>query len=251
MIQKQEVKVISNQEIAKDSYELIVQNDYLAKQAIPGQFLHLSVPNHTLRRPLSIASVNQSDSSLTLLYKVIGSGTRQLSKYKVDDKFSVLGPSGNGFTLDNLNQEDHVLLIGGGIGVPPLYFLAQTLSEKRIKFTAVLGFLSEEYKFYEENFKALDTTIIVTDDGSYGEKGRVTDLDLKENFTQYYSCGPLPMLKAVKEKYKDLTGYLSFEERMACGIGACYACVISVDNETGYKKICQDGPVFKSEEVSL
>lgn len=251
MIQKQDVKVISNQKIAKDSYELIVQNDYLAKHAIPGQFLHLSVPNHTLRRPLSIASVNQSNSRLTLLYKVIGSGTEELSKYKEKDEFSVLGPSGNGFTLNQLNKDSHVLLIGGGIGVPPLYFLAQALHEKGIKFTAVLGFLSEEYRFYEAEFKALGKTIIVTDDGSYGEKGRVTDLDLKDDFTTYYSCGPLPMLKAVKEKYKDLPGFLSFEERMACGIGACFACVISVDNNAAYKKICQDGPVFKSEEVSL
>ena len=252
MIHKEILIIVSNEKIARESYELTLQNEYISSQAIPGQFLHLSVKNHTLRRPLSIAAVNKANQTITLLYKVVGSGTDELTKYRAGDTIDALGPSGNGFMLEDIEENDEVLLIGGGIGVPPLHFLAQKLFEKNIKITAVLGFLSEEYKFYEAEFKRFGHTLIVTDDGSYGAKGRVTDIDLSDkNFKHYYSCGPLPMLKAVKEKYADIDGYLSFEERMGCGVGACFACVLPTKDEKGYKKICIDGPVFSSKEVVI
>lgn len=252
MIRKEILPIMSNKKIAHESYELVLKSEYISSCAVPGQFLHLSIRNHTLRRPLSIAAVDQANQTVTLLYKVVGSGTEDLITYSESEEMDVLGPSGNGFVIDDVTENDEVLLIGGGIGVPPLHFLAQKLAEKKVKMTMVLGFLSKEYKFYEEEFKNLGHTIIATDDGSYGEEGRVTDVDLSEyNFKHYYSCGPLPMLKAVKEKYTDISGFLSFEERFGCGVGACFACVIPTKDDAGYKKICQDGPVFSSEEVLI
>ncbi len=252
MIRKEVLPIVSNKQIAHESYELVLKSEYISSSAIPGQFLHVSIRNHTLRRPLSIAAVDQINDTVTLLYKVVGSGTSDLITYNENDELDVLGPSGNGFVLDDLEKNDEVLLIGGGIGVPPLHFLAQKLAQKQVKMTMVLGFLSKEYMFYEAEFKALGHTIIATDNGSYGEKGRVTDVDLSDyNFKHYYSCGPLPMLKAVKEKYAHLSGFLSFEERFGCGVGACFACVIPTKDDAGYKKICQNGPVFSSEEVLI
>lgn len=252
MIRKEILPIVSNKKIAHESYELVLKSEYISSNAIPGQFLHVLIKNHTLRRPLSIAAIDKTNHTVTLLYKVVGSGTEDLIAYNENEKLDVLGPGGNGFVIDDLEENEKVLLIGGGIGVPPLHFLAQKLYEKNVKMTIVLGFLSKEYKFYEEAFNKLGHTIIVTDDGSYGEKGRVTDVELSnENFKHYYSCGPLPMLKAVKEKYTDINGFLSFEERFGCGIGACFACVIPTKSDAGYKKICQNGPVFSSEEVLI
>jgi len=252
MIRKEILPIVSNKKIAHESYELVLKSEYISSNAIPGQFLHVLIKNHTLRRPLSIAAIDKTNHTVTLLYKVVGSGTEDLIAYNENEKLDVLGPGGNGFVIDDLEENEKVLLIGGGIGVPPLHFLAQKLYEKNIEMTIVLGFLSKEYKFYEEAFNKLGHTIIVTDDGSYGEKGRVTDVELSnENFKHYYSCGPLPMLKAVKEKYAHINGFLSFEERFGCGIGACFACVIPTKSDAGYKKICQNGPVFSSEEVLI
>ena len=252
MIRKEILPIVSNKQIAHESYELILKSEYISSHAIPGQFLNVSIRNHTLRRPLSIAAVDQTNDTVTLLYKVVGLGTKDLIAYNENEELDVLGPSGNGFALDDLEANDEVLLIGGGIGVPPLHFLAQKLAERQVKMTMVLGFLSKEYMFYEAEFKELGHTIIATDDGSYGEKGRVTDVDLSNHdFKHYYSCGPLPMLKAVKEKYANMSGFLSFEERFGCGVGACFACVIPTKDDAGYKKICQNGPVFSSEEVLI
>lgn len=252
MIRKELLPIISNKKIAHESYELVLESEYISSTAVPGQFLHLSIRNHTLRRPLSIAAVDKKNHTVTLLYKLVGKGTEDLITYDTNEKIDVLGPGGKGFVIDDLTENDEVLLIGGGIGVPPLHFLAQKLSEKNVKMTMVLGFLSKEYLFYEKEFTELGHTIIATDDGSYGEKGRVTDVDLSQfNFKHYYSCGPLPMLKAVKEKYSHIDGFLSFEERFGCGVGACFACVIPTKDDAGYKKICQDGPVFSSKEVLI
>lgn len=252
MIRKELLPIISNKKIAHESYELILESENISSSAVPGQFLHLSIRNHTLRRPLSIAAVDKKNHTVTLLYKLVGTGTEDLITYDKNEKIDVLGPGGKGFVIEDLNENDKVLLIGGGIGVPPLHFLAQKLSEKNVKMTMVLGFLSKEYMFYEKEFNELGHTIIATDDGSYGEKGRVTDVDLSQHdFKHYYSCGPLPMLKAVKEKYEHIDGFLSFEERFGCGVGACFACVIPTKDEAGYKKICQDGPVFSSKEVLI
>lgn len=252
MIKQEAMEVISSTRIAKDTIEMVLKNNYISNQAVPGQFLHISVVGHTLRRPISIAAVNQAENTVTILFKIIGSGTKALANYQVGSSINVLGPSGNGFPINELTKEDSVLLIGGGIGVPPLYYLGRVLKEQGVNVQAVLGFQSKEYVFYEEAFKALGDTLVVTNDGSYGHKGYVTDLvDELDEFDTYYSCGPAPMLQAVTKTFPNKKGFISFEERMGCGVGACFACVIETKDEAGYKKICQDGPVFAASEVSL
>lgn len=245
------MEIVSKKEIAKDTVEMVLRNEYITKKAKPGQFLHISIAGHTLRRPISIANIDRDNNEVTILFKIIGSGTEMLANYEVGELLDVLGPNGTGFPTE-LSQEETVLLIGGGIGVPPLYCFAKELHDKGVNILAILGFQSKEYMFYEEKFNELGTTYIVTNDGSYGEKGLVTDVITKvEPFQRYYSCGPMPMLRAVKEAISDKPGYLSFEERMACGVGACFSCVIQTNTESGYKKICQDGPVFAANEVIL
>lgn len=244
--------IVKNNEVAKETFELVLQHEMIANKAEPGQFLHISVPSHTLRRPLSIANVDRLNNEVTVLFKVVGTGTSQLASLEVGEKIDVLGPNGSSYPVSSLNKTDSVLLIGGGIGVPPLYFLAKTLHEREINIQSILGFQSEEYVFYEEKFAQLGKTYVVTNDGSYGRKGLVTDLvDHVEPFKSYYSCGPVPMLRAVKQALSKYDGYLSFEERMGCGVGACYACVIPTNDEQGYKKICSDGPVIRASEVNL
>lgn len=252
MIKQEAMEVISSTRIAKDTIEMVLNNSYISNKAVPGQFLHISVVGHTLRRPISIAAVNQVENTVTILFKIIGSGTEALANYQVGSSINVLGPSGNGFSIAELTKEDSVLLIGGGIGVPPLYYLGTVLKEQGVNVQAVLGFQSKEYVFYEEDFKALGDTLVVTNDGSYGHEGYVTDVvDELDEFDSYYSCGPAPMLQAVTKTFPNKKGFISFEERMGCGVGACFACVIETKDEAGYKKICQDGPVFAASEVSL
>lgn len=252
MIKKVSLEVLSSKYIAKDSVEMVLKNQYISEQAVPGQFLHISVVGHTLRRPISIAAVNRKEQTITILFKVIGSGTLALANYMIGSYLDVLGPSGNGFPTHQLSKENTVLLIGGGIGVPPLYYLGTNLKERGVNVQSIIGFQSEAYVFYEKEFQALGDTYVVTNDGSYGFKGFVTDV-VKEiaPFDTYYSCGPAPMLQAVTTTFPNKKGYLSFEERMGCGVGACLACVIETTNDTGYKKICHDGPVFPANEVKI
>lgn len=252
MIKKESMKIVSLKQVAQDTIEMVLQNHYISHQAVPGQFLHIAVPGHTLRRPISIAAVDQTAQTVTILFKKIGSGTESLATFNQGDILDVLGPSGNGFPIDDLNTSATVLLVGGGIGVPPLYFLGSRLKEIGINVQAVIGFQSKDYVFYEKEFKVLGDTIVVTDDGSYGEKGFVTNVvDQVAPFERYYSCGPLPMLQAVTKTLGKTEGYLSFEERMGCGVGACFACVVPTETAAGYKKICQDGPVFPANEVII
>src|SRR5699024_10512554 len=145
-----------------------------------------------------------------------------------------------------------VLLIGGALGVPPLSYFGTARQERGIEVKAIIGFQSETYVFYEQAFQQLSDTYVVTNDDSYGYEGFVTDVvDKIAPFDTYFSCGPVPMLQAVTNTFPDKKGYLSFEERMGCGVGACLACVIETNDDTGYKKICQDGPVFQANEVKI
>ncbi|SDQ62326.1 dihydroorotate dehydrogenase electron transfer subunit [Virgibacillus salinus] len=250
MKRKVELVVKSVDVIALDTFEMTLVNKYVAKTAIPGQFLHLLVDGHTLRRPISIANVDRNNNEITILFKIVGDGTKQLAAYKPGMSIDALGPSGNGFSYEG--KLNSVLLVGGGIGIPPLYNLGKTLKKKGIKVTAVLGFQSKEHVFYEANFRELGKTYVVTNDGTYGYRGFVTSvMDQIEDFDTYYSCGPIPMLKAVTKQLQDHSGYISLEERMGCGVGACFACVIPTDSHGGYKKICKDGPVFAADEVVL
>ncbi|MEC5422760.1 dihydroorotate dehydrogenase electron transfer subunit [Virgibacillus sp. C22-A2] len=251
MMKKEKMLIIKSTVIALDTIEMVLENSYISQYAVPGQFLHMNAEGHTLRRPISIADVDRASETITILFKIIGSGTKQLAAYQPGMSIDVLGPSGNGFYLE-IEENPTILLIGGGIGVPPLYYLGKTLAREDVNIISVLGFQSADYVFYEQKFKELGKTFIVTNDGSYGERGFVTDvLNKVGQFDCYYSCGPLPMLQAITGKLKGKKGYISLEERMGCGVGACFACVIPTDNQGGYKKICKDGPVFNAQEVSL
>lgn len=251
MIKKTEMKIIKTKQIATDTIEMQLEDDYITQTAVPGQFIYIAVPGFTLRRPISIADTSKENNQLTILFKILGKGTKELAKFKAGMTLDVLGPNGNGFPLDP-QVNSTVVLIGGGIGVPPLYYLGKKLTEKNVNVISVLGFQSKDHVFYEEAFKALGQTIIVTDDGSYGEKGFVTDvLSGLPAFDMFYSCGPTGMLQAVTKRLENKPGYISLEERMGCGVGTCAACVIPTNTAEGYKKICHDGPVFSAKEVIL
>ncbi|UJL47875.1 dihydroorotate dehydrogenase electron transfer subunit [Virgibacillus sp. NKC19-16] len=250
-MRKEIMYIQSSKSIALDTVEMVLKNNYISQTAVPGQFLHVFVEGHTLRRPLSIADVDREKETVTILFKKTGSGTKQLATCQEGMTLDVLGPNGNGFNMDN-KEGSSILLIGGGIGVPPLYYLGKTLVGQNMKVISILGFQSAESVFYVEKFQSLGETWMVTNDGSYGEKGFVTDVfDKIEAFDRYYSCGPIPMLQAITKKLEHKQGYISLEERMGCGVGACLACVIPKANNRGYKKICKDGPVFHAKEVTL
>ncbi|WP_108669760.1 dihydroorotate dehydrogenase electron transfer subunit [Peribacillus acanthi] len=259
MILNERMTVVSQERVAKNIYELTLHGELVTEMKQPGQFVHLKVADGfepLLRRPISICSINHEKKQFTMIYRAEGRGTYLLANKKIGDEIDVLGPLGNGFPVQTINAGRTALLVGGGIGVPPLYELSTRLVEKGIEVIHVLGFQSEEYAFYLEKFTDLGPTYVATVDGSCGTKGFVTDViknyDLK--FDVLYSCGPTPMLKALEEKYGDREVYLSLEERMGCGIGACFACVCHTgDDPTGYsyKKVCSDGPVFRSGEVVL
>ena len=250
MIQKEKMIIKSVKNIALDTIEMVLENTFISKTAIPGQFLHASIEGHTLRRPISIADIDREKETVTILFKILGKGTEKLATYQAGMSFNVLGPSGNGFQIED--KQGTYLLIGGGIGVPPLYYLGKKLAEKQCQVISILGFQTKANVFYEEKFRALGETFIVTNDGSYGETGFVTDIiERAGDFDSYFSCGPVPMLKAITKKLPTKPGLISLEERMGCGVGACMACVIPTNDGKSYQKICSDGPVFHAQEVSL
>ena len=208
----------------------------------PGQFVNLQLDGLFLRRPLSVYDGEQG--RITLLYKTVGVGTRRLTALAGGTTLNVLTGLGNGYDLSK--SGDRPLLLGGGVGVPPLYLLARKLREQGKPVTAVLGFNTHGEVFAEEAFSALGCQVTVTTaDGSYGVKGFVTDA-LPEQYSYFYTCGPEPMLRAV---YRTTVtgGQFSFEERMGCGFGACMGC--SCRTITGYKRICREGPVLEKEEI--
>ncbi|WP_066194074.1 MULTISPECIES: dihydroorotate dehydrogenase electron transfer subunit [Gracilibacillus] len=252
MITKQLIEVKSHLQIAEDTFEMVLQSS-LAKELLPGQFVYIALKHHMLRRPVSVAGVDQQAGTFTVIYKIFGEGTRALSKYQTGDQLDVILPCGSYYPIEELTL-DHAMIVGGGIGVPPLYYLAKSLKEKGVQVTSVLGFQTRDQIFYEEKFQALGDTYIATNDGSYGTKGFVTDIiaEVKPHFDYFFSCGPTPMLKAVSSQLTDREGYISLEERMGCGIGTCYACVVPLQADPSQsKKICKDGPVFVANEVIL
>jgi len=249
-MKKVAMEVVSNKQIALETYEMTLKNEYVCENAEPGQFLHISIPNFTLRRPISIASVEKETGIVTIIYKIFGTGTDALTDIIPGTMLDVIGPNGSSYPIDNTVKE--ALLVGGGVGVPPLYFLAKTLKERGVKVHAILGYQTKDAVFYEAAFQEVADTHIVTNDGTYGHKGLVTDIIPQiEHFDAYFSCGPMPMLKAVSHQLSEYEGYLSFEERMGCGVGTCFACVIPMTTDKKYGKICQDGPVFRAKEVIL
>lgn len=247
----QSIEVIADKTIKMD----IQMEGALLETIRPGQFVYIQIGSsseHMLRRPISIADVDSKKGLLTLVFKELGEGTRKLSKMRKGEPLNMLIPCGNGYRINQIEMTN-ALLIGGGIGVPPLYYLAKKLVEKGIGVTTVIGFQNKKDVFFEEDFKALGPCYVTTNDGSYGQRGFVTETIRKEQpeFDYYFACGPNPMLKAIESTLKNKQGFLSLEERMGCGVGACYACVVPTQDKKSSKKICQDGPVFHTGEVKI
>ena len=236
-------EIKENIKIAKDVYKMILSGD-TSDITKPGQFINIQLDGFYLRRPISVCDYD--DKTVTIIYKVVGKGTEVMAKMQPGEKLDILTGLGNGF--DVTKTGDKPVLVGGGVGVPPMYNLAKVLIEEGKKPVAILGFNKEEEIFYKDEFEALGVkTYITTVDGSVGIKGFVTDA-LKEidGYTYVCTCGPEPMLKAL---YNACTtsGQFSFEERMGCGFGACMGC--SCKTKYGNKRICKDGPILEKEEI--
>ena len=247
-------KITGLTKITDDIFSMWLKAGTIAKEAVPGQFVSLYCKNEDrlLPRPISICEINREEELLRLVFRVVGKGTEEFSTYHAGDEIKILGPLGNGFLL----KKGRAVLIGGGIGIPPLLELAKELTGETV---VVLGY-RDDTLFLKEEFEKYATVVVSTEDGSFGTKGNVIDA-IREQKMQadiIYSCGPLPMLRGVKQfglEY-EIEAYLSMEERMACGIGACLACTCQstdVDNHSKVhnKRICKDGPVFLSTEIDL
>ena len=234
--------VQENEQIAKSVYRMTLSGD-LSDVSRPGQFVNLKLDGFYLRRPISVC--DKQGDALTLIYKTVGDGTRALAGYGKGKEIDCLVGLGNGY--DVTKSGDAPLLVGGGVGVPPLYWLAKTLIAEGMRVTAILGFNTKDEVFYENEFRALGANAIVTTvDGSYGKKGFVTDALGGLDFTYVYTCGPEPMLRALYRATK-VGGQFSFERRMGCGFGACMGCTCKTI--TGNKRICREGPVLTREDI--
>nr|MBR2109886.1 dihydroorotate dehydrogenase electron transfer subunit [Alistipes sp.] len=236
--------ILSNEPLTPAVYRMVLEGDtqYITRS---GQFINIELTGKYLRRPISVADYD--DKTVTIIYKVVGSGTEQMRGMAKGEKLDILTGLGNGFATDN--DAKRPLLVGGGVGVPPMYNLCKRLLSEGKRPTVIIGFNTKAELFYEEEFKALGVDVVVaTADGSAGVKGFVTDAirEAKVEFDYLYTCGPLPMLKALYDA-TDVPAEFSFEERMGCGFGACMGC--SCKTKYGNKRICKDGPVLKREEI--
>ena len=238
-MQECEFKILENKMIAKEVFLMKLDGD-CSEFTAPGQFCEIKIPGKYLRRPISVCDV--SENTLTLIYKVLGEGTEELSCMEEGEYLSILTGLGNGYSVED--APTNPVLCGGGVGVPPLYYLCKKLVEAGKHPYVALGFRAKEDVFFEEEFRALGVPVnVATEDGSHGQKGFVTSLLGNHNYAMV--CGPEPMLRAVHEKVEG--GQFSFEERMGCGFGACMGC--SRKMKSGMKRICKDGPIFAWEEI--
>lgn len=247
---KETAKVISQEKISTDIYSMWIETS-ISKSAVPGQFISIYTKNDAklLPRPISICEIDEG--KLRIVYRIAGEGTKEFSTYKASDDIEVLGPLGNGFP----KLDEPAILIGGGIGIPPMLQLAKELNcEKNI----VVGYRSE--LFLNEELSQYGKVTIATEDGSTGTKGNVIDAIKANNITGkvIYACGPIPMLRGIKAFAKEngITAYISMEEKMACGVGACLGCVckskdVDDHSKVNNKRICADGPVFNAEDIEL
>ena len=252
--------IVSNLQISQTIFSLTAKSEYIAKSAVPGQFLNILVSNNLdplLRRPISISNVNQKEKTFTIVYDVRGKGTFLLAKKRAGESLSVIGPLGQSFPV---NKKDRIsVLVGGGIGSPPLLFLANKLKFAKQETFVLIGGKSRKNIILAEEFEKLGSKIFIsTEDGSIGSKGFVSHLlqtlilDLKslgQKIDTAYACGPTPMLEAVSEiaKESNIKTYLSLEAFMGCAIGACKGC--AVHTTSGYKMVCSDGPVFNAKDI--
>lgn len=248
---KERAVIVSQKCIGTDIYDMVLSFPRGAKEAKPGQFIAMYCEDGTklLPRPISICGIDAEKGTLRVVYRIAGEGTRQFSEMKEGDSLEVLGPLGNGFTM----KEEKAIIVGGGIGIPPMLELAKQLSCEK---TVVLGYRDE--LFLKDEFESYADVVVATEDGSCGTKGTVIDA-IKEAGVDgkvIYACGPMPMLKALAEyaEAHDMEAQISLEERMACGIGACLGCICKTkkkDHHTNVnnQRICKDGPVFDAKEV--
>ena len=241
-MKQQTFEIQANELLAKSVYRMQLAGDTTG--ILPGQFVNIRVEGQFLRRPISVCNI--TDGVLTIIYKVVGVGTEAMSQLPIGTQLDVLTVLGNGYDLSKAG--DKPLLVGGGVGVPPMYMLARQLREIGKNVRVILGFNTKDEVFYEEEFRALGCDVTVTTvDGSHGVKGFVTNaLDGKQSY--YYTCGPLPMIKALLQA-AGTNGEVSMEERMGCGFGACMGCTIQTTQ--GPKRVCKEGPVFAAEELLL
>ena len=232
----------SNRPLTHAVYEMVLSGDTTAITNC-GQFVDLRLPEKYLRRPISVC--DYADNSLTLIYKVVGQGTEIMSRLPVGTDLDVLTGLGNGYDTSLSGQNP--VLVGGGVGVPPLYNLCRKLLSEGKRPTVVLGFNTASEIFLQQEFEELGVSVhVATADGSFGTKGFVTDVLKDLDYSYFYACGPMPMFRAM-EQVVTTSGQYSFEERMGCGFGACMGCTIQT--RSGYRRVCKDGPVFVREEV--
>ena len=253
-MKQQTFEIQANELLAKSVYRMQLAGDTTG--ILPGQFVNIRVEGQFLRRPISVCNVTKAKGErleakgengvLTIIYKVVGAGTEAMSQLPVGTQLDVLTVLGNGYDLSKAGENP--LLVGGGVGVPPMYMLARQLREMGKNVRVILGFNTTDEVFYEEEFHALGCDVTVTTvDGSHGVKGFVTNaLDGKQSY--YYTCGPLPMIKALLQA-AGTNGEVSMEERMGCGFGACMGCTIQTTQ--GPKRVCKEGPVFPAEILQL
>lgn len=235
-------EIKSNKKLTDNIFEMVLIGDTSSIKAA-GQFINIKLDGFYLRRPISICDYNED--TITIIYKVVGDGTMALSQMNCGEKLDVLCGLGNGF--DTSKSSDKPVLIGGGVGVPPMYNLCKKLIAQGKQVSVILGFNKKDEVFYEDEFKSLGANVTVTTvDGSYGIKGFVTDALKDCEYSYFYTCGPMPMFKAIEAVAKT-SGQYSFEERMGCGFGACMGC--SCKTKYGNKRICKDGPVLEMEEI--
>ncbi|WP_322169977.1 dihydroorotate dehydrogenase electron transfer subunit [Acutalibacter caecimuris] len=243
-------RLVAAEELAPGIFDFRVSAPQLAALAQPGQFAQIRLPGHTLRRPISLCGIDRDRGELRFVFQVRGQGTAELAAFRPGDSLEVLAPLGKGFPIDPGKK---TLLLGGGIGVPPLLGAAEALGSQAV---ALLGFRDKGTVILEEDFRRAGAKVLVaTDDGSYGHQGLVTELAAGEGFDVLFACGPAPMLKAAKAlaKSRGAGGYLSLEQRMACGVGACLGCAVALldgDGQTYYGHVCKDGPVLDMDRVA-
>lgn len=236
------MKITDNKKIAEKTYFMSLEGDTSAITK-PGQFINIKLDGFFLRRPISVCDCE--NGKLSIIYKVVGNGTKEMSELPVGAELDILSGLGNGY--DTSKSGDCPVLIGGGVGVPPMYLLCKKLVSEGKKATVILGFNSEKEVFGVDEFKATGAEVYVTTvDGSVGTKGFVTDVLKNLDYTYFYTCGPMPMFKAI-ESIAKTSGQYSFEERMGCGFGACMGCTCKT--KYGNKRICKDGPILEREEI--
>ncbi|HFI0500553.1 TPA: dihydroorotate dehydrogenase electron transfer subunit [Streptococcus suis] len=257
MILKEQMLLVEQVQLAPRIFSMILQGEMVSEMRI-GQFIHIRVPNDAmlLRRPISISEIDYGRSQCRIIYRVEGLGTDVFSNMVAGDYLDVMGPLGNGFEIDFLKDGDPILIIGGGIGVPPLVEVAKQAAKRGAKVTSVIGFATKEAVILEEELEQYGSVHVTTDDGSYGIKGSVATVveQLTNDFSAIYSCGAPGMMKYVDQRFQDHPhAYLSLEARMACGMGACYACVVKPKRgqEHENKRVCKEGPVFETGSLVL